>query len=252
MSTLIPILLIPFVLIIWALSMEMDIWCLYAYATFREGRFQRLSFWMVTGLALLLAISTMVVPIVAIFTHGIWAAVAVGAGWSIAVSAWIYLAGRVMEWLPGLFYNVNRDRRALREIPGGKRETFENTITHWPEMDEHDRDRFLRGYLGMALHFREAFFTMLLDDFPIVTPGLAVSEALPRFNGIAMRNWAGAHLFGHVGVLLEMRHAVSEDGAFRGPLPGDSPPRRDFPEADGDLIFAREEEDQFVIGPRRG
>lgn len=252
MPDLIPYLIIPLALIVWALAIEIDIWCLYAYATFREGRFQRISFWVVTGISLLLAASTLVGPIIALFTHGLWAANAIGIGWSIAVSGWIYLAGRLMEWQPNLFYNTNKDRRALREIPKNKREMFTKTIANWPEMSTHDHERFLRGYLGMALHFREAFFTMLLDDFPIVTPGLAVNESLPRFNSITMRNWAGAHLFAHVDVLLAMRHTVSEDGAFRGSLPGDHPPKRDFPEAEGDLIFAREEEDVFVIGARRG
>jgi hypothetical protein len=243
------ILLIPLALVVWALTFEGNIWCIYGYVTFREGRFTRLSFKLLRSLALILLIVSLVAPWAALFVWGLWAANLTGIWFCLSAFLFIYFAGRLMERRADWFYDTERDRRALRDVADREEAKFLRTIEEWPRLSPREKRRFVESYVSYPLHMREGFFIRLLDTFPTVNSVEDLPSALPRLPTSKLMHWAGALLFNHIESILEIRHGLKDSGLFVGRVPR-APRNDEHPEAQGEILLARTGEDEFAIGPR--
>jgi hypothetical protein len=241
------ILLAPFAIIISALIFEANIWLIYGLMTFREGKFTRRAFRLCRTLALLLMAGALIAPWFVLIFAGLWWANMAWIAGSLGTLVFIYAMGRFIEWRVGWFFDVARDRHALRKIADRKEKMFQMMIAQWDEMPAVDRRKFLQHYISYPLHMREIFFFRLLDSFPIADRALLGEKATETVRAERIKHWAGAHLFSHIDALLEVRHDLSEAGIFRGALP-DAPVDRVHPEVEGHVVFARVGDDDFVVG----
>lgn len=243
------LLLFPPALVISALTFEANIWCVYGYVTFREGRFARFPFRVLRAVVVVLMLVSLIAPWAVLVRAGLWAADLTWIGLSLAVFLFIYAGGRFVEWKVNWFFDVERDRRALREVSEREQEMFGRVIAEWPRLGAGERRKFLQAYGSYPLHMREVFFIRLLDSFPTVSQPADAPAGVEPLTAMRMKAWGGAHLFNTIEALLEMRHRLAPEGLFRGPIP--VPTRNsEHPEAQGEVMLARVGEDAFVICPQ--
>jgi hypothetical protein len=247
MSSVWPYLLAPPAIVFNSLAFEANIWLLYGYATYREGKHARASFRLIRNIGIVLTPVALLGPWVALVLWGLRAADAAWLGLGVAVPALMYFSGLLVEWRPAWFYDVERDRRGLRELRHRDEKIINHAVAHWDELSGEERDRCLQTYIGYPIHYREVVFMRLLDSFPLTTD-TSVTTIREGLTGERMLQWGGAHLFKHLEALFDVRSRLSSLGVFRGGL-SVSPEHDDHPEARSELLLARVGDDRFVVQP---
>lgn len=246
MSAAWPYLLAPFALLFSSLCLEANIWFIYGYATYRDGKHTRRSFRVLLVAVILLALLAFLAPWFFLIFGGFRAANAAWFGLGLGSCLAIYLMGLFVEWHPALFYDRTKERRITRDIRHRDDKLIQGAIQGWPLYSPEERQKFLQAYGAYPIHIREAVFLRLLDSFPIIDGDVSTPGTV-RLNGEQLMSWAGAHLSRFIEALFEIRTRL-DHGVFRGPLPV-QPATADHPEALGEIVFARTGEDRFIIGP---